>query len=102
MTHGKTYNKSKESKTRIAASFRLQEKHDVARDKSVLPENGNMEQECVTSMPATVCVPIQPICPGRKKDECHGRFRSPGDNYRASQDKIGNQLYTEKFDVAII
>ena len=34
--------------------------------------------------------------------ECHGRFRSPGHNYRASQDKIGKQLYTEEFHVATI
>ena len=45
-----------------------------------------MEQERVTSMPATVYVPIQPISPGRREDECHGRFRSPH-NYLASQDQ---------------
>ena len=37
-----------QSRTKPAESFGLQEKQDVARDKSVLPEKGNMEQECVT------------------------------------------------------
>ena len=31
-------------KTKIAAKFDLHEKQDVARDKSVLPEKGNIEQ----------------------------------------------------------
>ena len=35
-------------KKRIAAKFDVHEKQDVARDKSVLPEKGNIEQECVT------------------------------------------------------
>ena len=35
-------------KKRIAAKFDIHEKQDVAKDKSVLPEKGNIEQECVT------------------------------------------------------
>ena len=76
-----------QSKTRIVASFGLQEKHDVARDKSVLPEMPFSGTRMCYSMPATVCVSIQPISPGRREGECHGRFRSPSDNYRASQDQ---------------
>ena len=55
---------------------------------SVSPEKGNMEQEhIIVCQLQLVCVPIQPISPGRREDECHGRFRSPSDNYRASQDQ---------------
>ena len=43
-------------------------------------------------MPTAVCVPIQPTSLGRRKDEWHGRFRSPGDNYRASQDQDRQQV----------
>ena len=69
---------------------------------SVLPEKGNMEQEhIIVCQLQLVCVPIQPRNPGRREDvmvDSGAQVTIIG----LVKIKIGNQLYTEEFQVATI
>ena len=69
---------------------------------SVLPEKGNMEQEhIIVCQLQLVCVPIQPRSPGRREDvivDSGAQVTIIG----LVKIKIGNQLYTEEFQVATI
>ena len=69
---------------------------------SVLPEKGNMEQEhIIVCQLQLVCVPVQPRNPGRREDvmvDSGAQVTIIG----PVKIKIGNQLYTEEFQVATI
>ena len=69
---------------------------------SVLPEKGNMEQEHIrVCQLQLVCVPTQPRNPGRREDvmvDSGAQVTIIG----PVKIKIGNQLYTEEFQVATI